>query len=86
MLLTNKAIIGNILQIQYRKIYMWKILQILKKHLSISIAVSMVLGLVVGGLFQVGFLKNLILPLTILMIYPAMVTLKPLILPKVFCF
>jgi ACR3 family arsenite efflux pump ArsB len=55
---------------------MWKILQVLKKRLSLSIAVAMVLGLVVGGFLEVSFLKTLILPLTILMVYPAMVTLN----------
>jgi ACR3 family arsenite efflux pump ArsB len=55
---------------------MWKILQLLKKHLSISIAVAMVAGLAAGRLFDVGFFRKLILPLTILMIYPSMVTLN----------
>jgi arsenite transporter len=55
---------------------MWKALQSLKKHLSLSIIIAMGAGLLVGRFFEVGFLKHLVLPLTILMIYPSMVPLK----------
>ena len=55
---------------------MLKTLTIIRKNLIWFIPVAMLLGLAVGYFFEVTFLKSLILPLTILMIYPMMVTLK----------
>lgn len=49
----------------------------LNKNLSISIPVFLVLGLVVGLLFPVQWLGTLIAPLTLLMVYPMMVGLRP---------
>jgi ACR3 family arsenite efflux pump ArsB len=53
----------------------FRILQIIKKRLTISIPITMLLGFLVGQLTDVTFLAAAILPLTILMIYPMMVTL-----------
>ena len=53
-----------------------KAMRTLQKHLIISIPIAMVLGLVVGAIFNTSFLKNLILPFTFLMVYPMMVTLN----------
>lgn len=55
---------------------MLKILFYFRKHLVLNISIAMFLGLVVGSIWDVQFLQNLILPLTILMIYPMMVTLN----------
>ncbi len=55
---------------------MWNKLSYLKRKLTIAIPISMILGIIFGYLFELSFLKSLILPLTILMIYPMMVTLK----------
>ncbi len=55
---------------------MWNKLSKLSKHLTIAIPISMVLGILFGYFFEPSFLKSLILPLTILMIYPMMVTLN----------
>lgn len=49
----------------------------LNKNLSISIPVFLILGLVAGVLFPVSGLSMLITPLTLLMVYPMMVGLKP---------
>ena len=48
-----------------------------KNRLVWNIPASMILGLVFGYFFNAAFLKSTILPLTILMIYPMMVTLNP---------
>jgi ACR3 family arsenite efflux pump ArsB len=48
----------------------------LRKNLIWTIPATMVLGLMFGYLFDTAFLKAAILPLTILMIYPMMVTLN----------
>jgi len=53
----------------------WTILRFLQSNLVWSIPVSMVGGLVVGATVDPRPLKALILPVTILMIYPIMVTL-----------
>jgi len=53
-----------------------KTLKSLQKNLILAIPAAMVLGLVLGNLFDLGTLKVTILPLTILMIYPMMVTLN----------
>ena len=55
---------------------MLKTLIFIRKNLIWFIPIAMLLGLAVGYFFKVAFLKSLILPLTILMIYPMMVTLK----------
>ena len=55
---------------------MLKKLDFFRKNLVWNIPLAMLLGLAVGYLFEVGFLKAAILPLTILMIYPMMVTLN----------
>jgi ACR3 family arsenite transporter len=55
---------------------MWKILSFFKKHLVYSIPVTMALGIVCGLLFEVSGLKALIIPVSILMIYPIMVTVN----------
>jgi ACR3 family arsenite efflux pump ArsB len=53
-----------------------KALTYIRKNLIWFIPAAMFLGLAIGYFFEVAFLKSLILPLTILMIYPMMVTLK----------
>ncbi|RVT52262.1 arsenic resistance protein [Rubrivivax albus] len=48
----------------------------LQKHLVWSIPGAMVLGLAFGTVTDAGFLRAAILPLTLLMVYPMMVSLK----------
>ena len=48
----------------------------LQKHLVWSIPGAMVLGLAFGTVSDAGFLRAAILPLTLLMVYPMMVSLK----------
>lgn len=55
---------------------MWNILFKTSKKLIIAIPVAMLLGLGFGLLFSPQFLSNLIVPMTFLMVYPMMVTLK----------
>lgn len=55
---------------------MIKALMILKKNLIASILVSIILGITFGYYFDLSFLANAILPLTFLLVYPMMVTLK----------
>ncbi|WP_234086549.1 arsenic resistance protein [Azonexus sp. R2A61] len=55
---------------------MLKLLSLLSKNLVIAIPSVMVLGFVTGLLAPVGWMKSLIVPLTFLMVYPMMVTLK----------
>jgi ACR3 family arsenite efflux pump ArsB len=55
---------------------LWKVLGKLQKKLIVSIPAAMVLGLLFGYFFETGFLKDLIVPFTFLMVYPMMVTLK----------
>ena len=54
---------------------MWKILAKLQKNLVWSIPVSMGLGLLFGNLYDTSFLKQFIIPVTFVMVYPMMVTL-----------
>lgn len=54
----------------------WNILGLAQKKLIVSIPLSMLLGLAIGYFFNVSFLKSLIVPFTILMVYPMMVTLN----------
>ena len=55
---------------------MWKTLSILQKNLVWSIPISMVLGLIFGYLFDAAPLKQFIIPVTFIMVYPMMVTLN----------
>ena len=55
---------------------LWGVLGWLKANLVWSIPASMLLGLAFGALFQPAFLKSLVLPLTLLMVYPMMVNLQ----------
>lgn len=55
---------------------MFVILELIKKNLIVSILLSMVVGLVVGYYFDVSWFKNLIIPLTFMLVYPMMVTLN----------
>ena len=55
---------------------MIKTLTFFRKNLVWNISIAMLLGLLVGYFFETERLKSLILPLTILMIYPMMVTLN----------
>lgn len=56
---------------------MLNFLKLLQKNLSLAIPASMILGLLVGGyLFDAAPLKNLIIPITFLMVYPMMATLN----------
>ncbi|WP_374276436.1 arsenic resistance protein [Azonexus sp.] len=55
---------------------MQKLLSLISKNLILAIPVVMVAGFVAGLLAPVGWLKGLIVPLTFLMVYPMMVTLK----------
>ncbi len=55
---------------------MWRSLAYIQKKLVYSIPVAIISGLVMGYLFDVSFFQVLILPLTILMIYPLMVNLQ----------
>ena len=60
---------------------MWKLLITLNKNLFIAIPVMLLFGFACGVLFEPASLKHAIVPLTFLMVYPMMVTLK---LRKVF--
>lgn len=60
---------------------MWKLLFTLNKYLFIAIPVMLLLGFGCGVLCEPSALKHAIVPLTFLMVYPMMVTLK---LRKVF--
>jgi len=55
---------------------MWSILKAIKKNLVLAIPITMVLGVAYGTFFPTAQLQATIMPLTILMIFPAMVTLK----------
>ena len=55
---------------------MWKFLGALSKNLTWAIPVMMLAGFLFGMSTGAAFLKMLILPFTILMVYPMMVTLK----------
>jgi len=49
----------------------------LSKHLVVLIPLAMLLGLVAGIMFDLAFAKSLILPLTMLMVYPMLVNFRP---------
>ena len=55
---------------------MWQILSKLQKNLVWSIPISMSLGLLFGYLFDAQPLKQFIIPVTFVMVYPMMVTLN----------
>jgi ACR3 family arsenite transporter len=55
---------------------MWNMLSVLQKNLCGSIPVSMLLGLLCGYLLDVTPLKQMIIPVTFIMVYPMMVTLN----------
>jgi ACR3 family arsenite efflux pump ArsB len=54
---------------------MWRFLSKIKEKLSLSILLSMAAGLTVGYFVNTSWLNNLIIPLTILMVFPMMVNL-----------
>jgi len=53
-----------------------KLLLLVKKHLIVSILLAMLLGILVGYYVDTSWLKNLIIPLTFVLVYPMMVTLN----------
>ncbi len=55
---------------------MLKLLSFLQKNLVWTIPVSMLLGLIYGYLFDTAALKQFIIPVTFIMVYPMMVTLN----------
>ena len=55
---------------------MWKALATLQKNLVWSIPISMAAGVIFGYLFDAAFLKQFIIPVTFIMVYPMMVTLN----------
>jgi arsenite transporter len=54
---------------------MWRVLLFLQKNLVWSIPISMAVGLLYGYLFDASPLKQFIIPVTFIMVYPMMVTL-----------
>ncbi len=55
---------------------MLKVLSLISKNLVVAIPATMILGFGCGLVMPVGWLKALIVPLTFLMVYPMMVSLK----------
>ncbi len=55
---------------------MLKVLSFLQKNLVYTIPVSMMFGLIYGYLFNTAGLKQFIIPVTFIMVYPMMVTLN----------
>ena len=55
---------------------MWRVLSFLQKNLVWSIPLSMAVGLLYGYLFDASPLKQFIIPVTFIMVYPMMVTLN----------
>ena len=55
---------------------MWRFLQAITKRLTVAIPAMMVAGFLFGVSTDAGWLRNLIMPFTFLMVYPMMVTLK----------
>ena len=55
---------------------MWNVLSLLQKNLVWSIPISMACGLLYGYFFNAGPLKQLIIPVTFIMVYPMMATLN----------
>ncbi|MFH1985174.1 MAG: universal stress protein [Pseudomonadota bacterium] len=55
---------------------MWRVLSFLQKNLVWSIPISMTIGLLFGYFFDASPLKQFIIPVTFIMVYPMMVTLN----------
>ncbi len=55
---------------------MLKPLKWIKQHLIIAIAISIALAVFIGSVADVSWLRRLILPLTFVLVYPMMVTLR----------
>ena len=55
---------------------MLSLLSLLSKNLILAIPVTMLLGFLAGLLAPSAWMKSLIVPLTFLMVYPMMVSLK----------
>jgi len=55
---------------------MWQLLSKLQKNLVWAIPISMLIGLVYGYFFNAAPLKQFIIPITFIMVYPMMVTLN----------
>ncbi len=55
---------------------MWTLFSVIQKNLTLAIPAAMLAGIVSGNLFNPEALKNLIVPLTFLMVYPMMVNLE----------
>ena len=55
---------------------MLKLLSFIQKNLVWTIPVSMTVGLIYGYLFNAAPLKQFIIPVTFIMVYPMMVTLN----------
>ncbi|MFP4138177.1 MAG: arsenic resistance protein [Halomonas sp.] len=55
---------------------MMGVIQALTRHLVVAIPVTLLLGLAFGALAPVAWLSALVIPLTLLMIYPMMVNLR----------
>ena len=53
-----------------------KLLQFLQKYMSYTIPAAMAVGLLLGNLLDVAWLKHLIVPVTFVMVYPMMATLN----------
>jgi arsenite transporter len=60
---------------QVRRLGM-NVMRLLQKNLSFSIPAAMILGLLFGYYNDPSFLKNLIIPITFMMVYPMMATLN----------
>jgi len=60
---------------------MWNLFSLIQKNLTLSIPAAMLAGIAAGNLINPESLKNLIIPLTFLMVYPMMINLE---LKKVF--
>ena len=56
---------------------MWKTLRWINQNLTITIPAAMAAGFFFGLAYNASFLKQWIMPLTFLMVYPMMVNLKP---------
>lgn len=55
---------------------MWRFLQKVNKNLIVAIPIMMLSGFTFGAFGSAAWLKGLIIPFTVLMVYPMMVTLK----------
>ena len=55
---------------------MLKLLSLISKNFIIAIPITLLLGFAFGLVAPTAWLKNLIIPLTFLMVYPMMVSLK----------